>query len=509
MKNQNKYSIGLAAIAMLLATSSCEGFLDKMPDNRTELDNSEKVLQLLVSAYPSGTYMQITELMSDNVADNGPLYMTFNKSVEESYKWQDFTDNQQDTPQYIWNEYYKAIAAANHALEYLNNSEEETEDELASRGEALVCRAYSHFILVNVFCKAYNPQTSSVDLGVPYVEKPEKIVSGQYARGTVAEVYEKINRDIEEGLPLIDDTKYKSSVIKYHFNQKAAYAFAARFNLYYGNYEKAIKYATKAIGENPAKVLRDQVQYKSIAAAKDCGIAYVKSELACNLLLMPATSMWNYNHWRSQYSRYAMNTAKLQTTYWSLGPWVTPEYLYQALKIYGNDQVSYYPKLYGFIEYTDVISGIGYLNIVNTVFTTDETLLCRAEAYIHMKDYSNATKDLSYWYDSHTLPGVKALTEARIDSYYETADQTVRPELHPMFEIEPGKQLNFMYCLLHFRRIETVHEGLRWFDIKRFGIEIEHNIAGQANDILTKDDPRRALQLPADVIGAGMQPNPR
>ena len=92
MKNQNKYSIGLAVIAMLLTTSSCEGFLDKMPDNRTELDNSEKVLQLLVSAYPSGTYMQITELMSDNVADNGPLYMTFNKSVEESYKWQDFTD---------------------------------------------------------------------------------------------------------------------------------------------------------------------------------------------------------------------------------------------------------------------------------------------------------------------------------------------------------------------------------------------------------------------------------
>ena len=57
MKNQNKYSIGLAVIAMLLTTSSCEGFLDKMPDNRTELDNSEKVLQLLVSAYPSGTYM--------------------------------------------------------------------------------------------------------------------------------------------------------------------------------------------------------------------------------------------------------------------------------------------------------------------------------------------------------------------------------------------------------------------------------------------------------------------
>lgn len=509
MKNRNKYLHWLGTAAMLLSASSCDGFLDKMPDNRTELDNSEKVLQLLVSAYPTGTYMQITELMSDNVSDNGPLYVSFNKSVEESYKWQDFTDNQQDTPQYIWTEYYKAIAAANHALEYLAASEEDSEENLAARGEALICRAYSHFILVNIFCKAYNTLSSSSDLGIPYVEQPEKVVSGQYDRGTVAEVYEKINRDIEEGLPLIDDTKYKSSSIKYHFNQKAAHAFAARFNLYYGNYDRAVKYATKAIGDNPAKVLRNLEQYKSIAAPKDCGIAYVKAELACNLLLMPATSMWNYNHWSSKYCRYAMNTERLQNTYWSIGPWITPEYLYHANKIYGSDQASYYPKLYGFIEYTDVISGVGYLNVVNTVFTTDETLLCWAEAYIHLKDYANAAKDLIYWYDSHTLKGARKLTETQIDSYYATADKTLRPPLNPMFEIEDGKQLNFMYCLLQFRRIETVHEGLRWFDIKRFGIEIEHNIYGQATDVLTIDDPRRALQLPADVIGAGMQPNPR
>lgn len=110
MKYKNKYSTWFGATAMLLMISSCDGFLDKMPDNRTELDNNEKVLQLLVSAYSTGTYVQITELMSDNVADNGPLYISYNKSVEESYKWQDFTDNQQDTPQFIWNEYYKAIA---------------------------------------------------------------------------------------------------------------------------------------------------------------------------------------------------------------------------------------------------------------------------------------------------------------------------------------------------------------------------------------------------------------
>ena len=37
--------------------------------------------------------------------------------------------------------------------------------------------------------------------------------------------------DLEEGLPLIDDNIYLR--VKYHFNKKAAYAFAARFYLYY------------------------------------------------------------------------------------------------------------------------------------------------------------------------------------------------------------------------------------------------------------------------------------
>jgi hypothetical protein len=62
---------------------------------------------------------------------------------------------------------------------------------------------------------------------------------------------------------------------------------------------------------------------------------------------------------------------------------------------------------------------------------------------------------------------------------------------------------------LHLRRIETVHEGLRWQDIKRYGIEIAHNRANTTADILRVDDPRRAFQLPQDVINAGLPANPR
>ena len=69
--------------------------------------------------------------------------------------------------------------------------------------------------------------------------------------------------------------------------------------------------------------------------------------------------------------------------------------------------------------------------------------------------------------------------------------------------------LPILQCVQHFRRIETVHTGLRWFDIKRFGLEITHKIGKNRVETLTKFDPRRAVQIPTEVISAGFQANPR
>lgn len=77
------------------------------------------------------------------------------------------------------------------------------------------------------------------------------------------------------------------------------------------------------------------------------------------------------------------------------------------------------------------------------------------------------------------------------------------------FTVTEGDQESLIQCLLHLRRIETLHEGLRWYDIKRYGIEIAHNRDGLEDDVLLKDDPRRAIQIPQDVINAGLTANPR
>ena len=140
-----------------------------------------------------------------------------------------------------------------------------------SKAEALLCRAFGHFILVSAFGKAYNPESSDDDPGIPYIEEPETTVNPKYERGTVASVYEQINRDIEKALPLHQDKFLRPA---YHFNRKAAYAFAARFNLFYGNWNKAAEYASIALGENPGGMFRDYVALNELPETENITYSY-------------------------------------------------------------------------------------------------------------------------------------------------------------------------------------------------------------------------------------------
>ena len=63
--------------------------------------------------------------------------------------------------------------------------------------------------------------------------------------------------------------------------------------------------------------------------------------------------------------------------------------------------------------------------------------------------------------------------------------------------------------LLDERRKEFLVQGLRWFDIKRFGLEVEHRNP-QGTFTLTANDPRKVLQIPKTAIDVGgLEPNAR
>ena len=171
------------------------------------------------------------------------------------------------------------------------------------------------------------------------------------------------------------------------------------------------------------------------------------------------------------------------------------------------------------MQVIDAVAGTGYGYIVNAAFTMDDLLLNRAEAYIMKKDYVNALADLNYWQGAYTKAAAP-LTETSVNdfynalAYYTPTVPTVKKELHPDFAVEAGTQENLIHCVLQARRIMTLHEGLRWLDIKRFGITVYRRLMRddggiEVTDQMDASDPRRAVQIPSDVISAGMQPNPR
>ncbi|EJX01928.1 secreted protein containing RagB/SusD domain protein [gut metagenome] len=506
MKRFTLYTI-LGAV-LITGMTSCDSFLDTMPDQRTELGNVEKVRDILLSAYPNRHPELMFEFMSDNYEDNGVNYKSPESDEINSYFWQDLTGISYDSPQSMWDAYYSAIAAANQALEAIDGLGT-PEASLPYKGEALLCRAYGHFMLANIFCMAYQPATASQLLGIPYTKKPEKAVGEIYDRGTLEEVYQQIDADIEEALPLIKKTQFTIPV--YHFNSKAAYAFAARFNLFYGkDYDKVIRYATEAIGDNPTSVLRDLKGYNRFTTTTEWTHGYISAEEPANLMLLTTIS----RYYRSHNKRYSITQSIFNTHLaWSPLPGNAKPEVYNT--VFHLDYMSYFiPKMTEIFEITDQMSQTGLPHIVVPLFTTDETLLCRAEAYILKKAYEQAATDLSYWYSKK---GAKACTVDEIVSHYSPrvvdGEQIENPNATPLNTgvTYEEKQLRMLQAVLHVRRIETLHEGMRWLDIKRYGIECQHTVANQEPLILKADDLRKAIQIPSQVLAApgNMAPNPR
>ncbi len=496
---------------------SCDKFLDVMPDNRTMLDSPQKIKDLLVTSYPTTNYALIAELSADNLIDNRAENSllkvdAYDRMDTELFEWLDVASSTgTDSPYFVWEGYYQSIAAANQvlqAIDQLTASGDATNMD-AQRGEALILRAYCHFMLVNIFAKPYkDANLSKNDLGITYMTKPETEVLVQYERNSVAEVYELITKDIEEGYPLINNESY--NVPKYHFTKAATAAFASQFYLYKRDYDKVIQYANAVLGEgDPSSLLRSWTKVYSNPEAE--GLDYVSAESPANLLLVPTYSVYNRRFARY---RYSLNGSTLNYTVSGSGPtWNgRPPFLGGWVWTYGQEYGLIIPKVDEMFEYTDKVARIGYPHIIRTEFTTDDVLLNRAEAKVMKNDIAGAVTDLQYWNKSHK--NVTVLTQANIRTFYiPTRTGFVHKfnnlGLSPEFIIS-DEQKPFIDCVLHFRRLERIFEGHRWFDVKRYGIEITRKVGREKREIsLTYDDARRAIQIPLDVIGAGLEPNPR
>jgi len=154
-------------------------------------------------------------------------------------------------------------------------------------------------------------------------------------------------------------------------------------------------------------------------------------------------------------------------------------------------------------------------------------MLNRAEAYILKRQYVPALADMNLWVENTYKDGTNILSKENIQSFYKGINYsnddenplvcTQKRHLHPAFLIdtEGSIQESMLQCVLMMRRIETAQLGMRWFDIKRYGIEVPRitldssGKPAKITDWLLKDDPRRAIQIPSKVRASGFEANPR
>ncbi len=462
----------------------------------------------------------------------------------------------------------RVLEAANRLAQQFTDADSRAQlDQL--RGEALLIRAYCHWQLCNIFCMPYaGANRSRQFMGLPYLTTSDTLDVYKAPRPSLEQTYQLIEADLLEGLPLVGDHwtgqtligTHASNLANAHFNPNAANAFAARFYLYKRDYAKVVDYANAAFGDTaPDEWMADDIwtliHRWEISYLSD--FVYHTDNRPGVWLKHDVYSTW-FRHFRF---RYACNRDALFSTLFGEGPtWTNCRWR----NTYLNETYSMHPAYVGTLytsgpseqgvffggnvaevfEYTDTLVGIGYAHEIPAEFTANETLLCRAEAYAFLGNLEAAFADLKAWeanlrleLDVYDTARLVDLTDELIRNYYNTrleaynanvanvdtlgnqyfnkiyygqvrpiSIDAVCPSSHPLTD----NIMPYVQCVQHFRRLDGIHTGMRFFDLKRLGIKVTHTMGADGHtDSLDLDDPRWAIQIPPRAIAAGMTPNPR
>ena len=142
-----------------------------------------------------------------------------------------------------WVETYYRINIINVILNELKNIDlDDDADELAAlriQGECHFQRGLFYFFLVNLYAKAYQPESAGEMLGIPL--KLTSYVENEFHRNSVKEVYEQVVKDL---ILAVDElTRSPQSNPSFRASRESALLLLSRVYLYMQDWENARKTA--------------------------------------------------------------------------------------------------------------------------------------------------------------------------------------------------------------------------------------------------------------------------
>lgn len=426
----------------------------------------------------------------DHIMDNsgsGWFWYDYNYGV-----WGDYT-NKAGRQYNVWNFFYTIISNANYILAY-EKSELSGDKNVVDyvMAQAYAIRSFAYMWLVQSF-----QQNDPSKPGVPLYFEPTVAGSEGAGRGTVQNVYDQANADIDKAIALFEGSN-QTQMHKSHIDKYVAYGLKARHALVQHDYATALEAAEKAMKGGTIAKFSDIRHLNSVAVKNtlwglaiqtdqamgngdlfthmdaDCGSTYSKGR--------HIVSNWLYNQIPSTDARKAWWTAPIPEDNWG-----DP----------GTSKGSYRSYCQTKHVFIDAAAKTGD----HVLMRVEEMYLTAAEAACHLKQYAKAAQYVSEVGKLRDSDYAKRLAGFVESSEYQK--NTTAPLVTLMDEI------------LFQRRVELWNEVPRLHDLQRLGLGFNRDWDGTNHTKTIKSvntnpaSPAFILWIPqAEFDGnANMDPN--
>lgn len=470
---------------MFLGLSSCDDFLeykdkDKViPKTLTHFD--EFVYGEIINK-SDGTLMDYLPYMTDEVESfaTTDVWMTSEERRDQKYQyfvWAPETQIKRDgteTEDKAWSYFYHCILMCNIVMDEVGELEADVEgvkDRLL--GEVSFMRALSYFYLVNLYGKPYETEEQSrTALGVP-VNDNLGVEAKVYNRATLRENYDLIERDLLNAISYLEQGQQKGGIYRPHAD--VARLLLSRVYLYQKKYADVITVCDELLRTTEATILPYDVLE---------GFRVTTGSITFTMRFYNTANTGILFSWGDLYTD--ATGLGYEITQHSKGFFILSKELYDRYDDNDIRKTRYYDSYtlsnwdgntYYFPTKNECITSTAG-EAYDQALRIEEAYLNRAEAYIETGEYELGMKD------------VNTIRRERIAGNADLVASSVA-EAREMYRLE--------------KRLEFSFENMRWFDMRRWGVEIEHLFYHYddptAYDVyrLEAQSPNYVLPLPLEI----------
>jgi len=454
-------------VSLFLSFTSCSDFLDYKDKDKVipnELEHySELILGELVQKAVGETGYNLW-YMSDDMGTFIPYWIgstTKDDRIDNQsyYTWAkecQITPEGKERIDPAWEHFYHKILMCNIIESEVGKFEADIDGmKFRLLGEVQALRAMSYWYLVNMYGEPYrDAEQAKRAMGVP-INKETSIKDKLYVRASLQEVYDLMEQDLKDALENLEQGEQKNSIFRP--NKDIVRLFLSRIYLEEKRYEEVITVCDEALKETSRTLIS------------------LNEMLGYSNDMKPMLNKDNSSILFSWLNRDGHPTSSANSSNGTYSP------AEELITLFASDDVRNHKDVLidywnscRVVKYNATYSGCWTMN-----YRMEEFYFNRAEARMKQGKWELGMKDVNEVYNKRIAGGNGYLAAESAEKAWS------------LFQEE--------------KRREFCFEDIRWFDIRRWGLAVEHKYYDFSTNktfvtyVLEAESPNYVLPVPLDV----------